>query len=147
MNHMPIYIRREDNSKLRNLLATAGYFTGNVALRKLREELDRAAILDSNAMPPGVVTMNSSVEFEDLGTHEIEEYVLTFPDDANIDDKRLSILAPIGTALLGYRVGSIVTWITPGGDRHLLIRRVTQPDDVKPLAAISPAADDLAGIR
>lgn len=125
MKHTPIYLRREDHSKLRRLLATSGYFSGNYAPRKLREELDRAAILDACYMPPHVVTLESTVEFEDLGTHEILEYTLTLPDRANLDDKRLSILAPIGTALLGYRTGHVVTWTTPGGERHLLIRNVT----------------------
>ena len=146
LNHTPIYLRREDNSKLRRLLATSGYFTGNNALRKLREELDRAAILDSHFMPPHVVTMESTVEFEDLSTHEIQEYTLVFPGRANIDDKLLSVLAPIGTALLGCRVGNVVRWSTPGGVRHLLIRRVTQPDCPSATVAAVPE-DDLVGVR
>lgn len=127
MNHNPIYITRDDNTKLRLLLATALYSNANRPLQKLREELDRAAVLDAGSIPPGVVTMDSSVEFEDLTTSEIEEYTITFPDRANVDEKRLSILAPIGTALLGCRVGEIVNWSTPGGVRQLKIRRVTQP--------------------
>src|SRR5690606_33938904 len=114
MNHNPIYITRDDNTKLRLLLATALYSNANRPLQKLREELDRAAVLDAGSIPPGVVTMDSSVEFEDLTTSEIEEYTITFPDRANVDEKRLSILAPIGTALLGCRVGEIVNWSTPG---------------------------------
>ena len=127
MNHAPIYITRDDNSKLRLLLATALYSNANAALRKLRDELDRAAIIDSAAIPTGVVTMDSRVEFEDLQTGEIEEYTITFPDRANIEEKRLSILAPIGTALIGYREGDLVSWTTPGGVRQLKIRRVTAP--------------------
>ena len=127
MNHTPIYITRDDNSKLRLLLATALYSKANAALQKLRQELDRAAIIDPAAIPEGVVTMESRVEFEDLENHDIEEYTLTFPDRANVDEKRLSILAPIGTALIGCRKGEIVSWSTPGGIRRLKIRRVTAP--------------------
>ena len=125
MNHTPITLTREDYAKLRLLITTALHSNKSAALQKLREELDRAAVIDSAAMPAGVVTMDSTVEFEDLGTGEIEEYTLTFPDRADVEQKRLSILAPIGTALIGYRVGDLVKWSTPGGVRQLKIRRVT----------------------
>jgi regulator of nucleoside diphosphate kinase len=127
MNHTPIYISRDDNSKLRLLLATALHSNASAALQKLREELDRAVVIDPAAVPPGVVTMESTVEFEDLATNEIEEFTITFPDRANVEKKRLSILAPIGTALIGCRAGDIVSWSTPGGMRRLKIRRVDPP--------------------
>lgn len=127
MNHSPIYITHDDNSKLRLLLARALNTNENRAFRSLREELDRALIIAPAAFPAGIVTMESRVEFEDLATSEIEEYTITFPDRANVDEKRLSILTPIGTALIGYREGDIVKWATPGGIRELKIRRVTAP--------------------
>lgn len=127
MNHTPIYISRGDNSKLRLLIATALYSNASPALAKLRDELDRAAVIDSAAFPADVVTMNSTVEFEDLGTSEIEEYTITFPENADVEHKRISILAPIGTALIGCRVGDLVKWATPGGVRQLKVRRVTAP--------------------
>ena len=127
MNNTPIYITQDDYSKLRLLLATALHSNANGALQKLREELDRAAVIDPTAIPAGIVTLESTVEFEDLGTSEIEEYTITFPDRANVEEKRLSILAPIGTALIGCRVGDLVQWSTPGGVRQLKVRRVTPP--------------------
>jgi regulator of nucleoside diphosphate kinase len=128
MNHTPIYISRSDYAKLRLLLSTALYSsTRSAALQKLREELDRAAIIDPAAFPAGVVTMDSTVSFEDLETGENEEYTITFPERADVDLKRMSILAPIGTALIGCRVGDIVTWSTPGGLRKLKVRSVTPP--------------------
>lgn len=127
MNHTPIYISHEDYTKLRLLIATALYSNASAALAKLREELDRAAVIDPAAFPADVVTMDSTVTFEDLGTSEVEEYTITFPDRANVDRKRISILAPIGTALIGCRVGDIVKWSTPGGIRQLKVRRVTAP--------------------
>ena len=146
MNHTPIYITRDDYSKLRLLVTTALYSNASAALQKLREELDRAAIIDSAAIPAGVVIMDSTVEFEDLGTGEVEEYTLTFPDRANVEEKRLSILAPIGTALIGYRVGDLVRWSTPGGVRQLKIRRVTAPaPEAAPAELVTAAA--FAGAR
>jgi len=125
MNHTPIYISRDDYSKLRLLIATALYSRASTALAKLRDELDRAAVIDPAAFPTDIVTMNSTVEFEDLGSHEIEEYTITFPENAEIERRRISILAPIGTALIGCRVGDLVKWSTPGGIRQLKVRRVT----------------------
>lgn len=124
MNHTPIYISRDDNAKLRLLLATALHSNANSALQNLRAELDRAVVIDPAAIPAGIVTMDSTVEFEDLATGEVEAYTIAFPDRANVELKRLSILAPIGTALIGCRVGDIVRWSTPGGERQLKIRQV-----------------------
>lgn len=140
MNHTPIYISRDEYSKLRLLIATALHSNTSAALAKLRDELDRAAVIDPAAFPANVVTMNSTVEFEDLGTSEIEEYTITFPENADIERSRISILAPIGTALIGCRVGDIVKWSTPGGVRQLKVRRVTAPTPVAPTPAIFAAA-------
>lgn len=124
MNHTPIYISREDYTKLRLLVAAAVRSDASAALLKLRDELDRAAIFDPSIFPPDVVTMDSTVEFEDLGTGEVEAYTITFPERANVEAKRISILAPIGTALIGCRVEDVVNWSTPGGVRELQVRRV-----------------------
>ena len=144
MNHTPIYITRDDNSKLRLLLATALHSNASASLQKLREELDRAAVIDPAGIPAGVVTMESTVEFEDLGTSEVEEYTITFPDRADVEKKRLSILAPVGTALIGCRVGDVVSWSTPGGVRRLKVRRVTpavsEPVPVPPMPLLAMAA-------
>jgi regulator of nucleoside diphosphate kinase len=139
MNYTPIYISRDDYSKLRLLIATALHSNASAALAKLRDELDRAAVIDPAAFPADVVTMNSTVAFEDLGTSEIEEYTITFPENADIERSRISILAPIGTALIGCRVGDLVKWSTPGGIRQLKVRRVTAPAP-DPAAAIFGAA-------
>ena len=125
MKHTPIYISREDYTKLRLLVASALYSNASAALEKLRSELDRAAVIDPAGFPANIVTMNSTVEFEDLGTSEVEEYTITFPENADVEHKRISVLAPIGTALIGCRVGDIIKWSTPGGIRELKVRRVT----------------------
>lgn len=140
MNHNPIYISRDDHSRLRLFLATALHSNASDALRKLSDELDRAAVVDASALPADVVTMNSTVEFEDLGTGEVEEYTITFPDRADLDLKRISILAPIGTALIGCRAGDIVKWSTPGGIRQLKVRNVTPPAPDTTAPAIFTAA-------
>lgn len=115
--------------KLRLLLSSAlNTGAASLGLRKLRDELDRATVVDPAAFPADVVTMDSAVEFEDLETGEIEEYTITFPELADVDAGRISVLAPIGTALIGCRAGSVIKWSTPGGVRRLKVRRVTAPE-------------------
>ena len=73
--------------------------------------------------------MNASVLFRDLDSDEIEQYTLVYPSKADVRHDRISVLAPIGTALLGYRVGDIVEWRVPSGKRRFEIV------DVVPLAS------------
>lgn len=127
MNHSPLYITRDDHHRLRLLINAALRANASAVLEKLRGELDRAVVIDPAALPPDIVAMGSLVKIEDLYTGEIEEYTLTYPDQADVAAGRLSILAPVGTALLGFREGSIVDWPTPGGIRRLKIHRVAQP--------------------
>jgi regulator of nucleoside diphosphate kinase len=146
MNETPIHLTREDHARLRLLVTTVLHTATNSTLAKLRDELDRAFVLESNAQREGLVTLDSRVEFEDLSTGEIEDYTITFPDRANVDEKRLSILAPIGTALIGYREGDVVSWETPGGVRRLKIRQVTQPA-ATPADLVSSASPSWAAGR
>jgi regulator of nucleoside diphosphate kinase len=125
MNHTPIYISRDDCSQLRRLVAISLYTRTNATLQRLREELDRATVVDPAGLPPGVVAMESTVVIEDLRTGEIETYTLSYPDQADADLGRISVLAPVGIALLGCREGDIVRWPTPGGIRELKLRQVT----------------------
>lgn len=126
MESIPLYIARDDHAKLRLLLNALPPSAGN-ALLKLRAELARAVVIDPAAIPADVVVMGSLIEYEDLSTGETERHTLVFPEQADIDAHRLSVLAPIGTALIGCRAGQIVDWFTPGGVRQLKIHRVTPP--------------------
>lgn len=132
MNTSPLYITREDYTKLRLLVAHALRSRATAPLENLREELDRAVVIDRTATPPGVAVMGSTVEYEDVGSREIESYTLVFPDQADIEARRISVLAPIGTALLGSRESELVTWHTPGGVRQLRILRVSGPAAPQP---------------
>jgi regulator of nucleoside diphosphate kinase len=93
---------------------------------KLREELDRAVVLNPEALPDQVVSLNSKVSLRDLKTNQIENWVLTMPEHADPDQQRISVLAPIGTAVLGYSEGHDIEWETPGGVRVLNIESVEQ---------------------
>jgi regulator of nucleoside diphosphate kinase len=96
-------------------------------LNSLEGELARATLVATDELPPDVVAMQSTVWFRDLDTQEVDQYQLVYPTEADITAGRISVLAPIGTALLGYRVGDIVKWRVPLGSRRLEITRVVQP--------------------
>ena len=96
---------------------------------RLRRELDRAALVSPREADPGLVTMNSRVVVRDLDRDREMTFTLAYPDDADGGDERMSVLAPIGTAVLGYREGSVIEWEMPAGPRRLRIEKVLyQPE-------------------
>ena len=64
--------------------------------------------------------MNSEVEFRDNTTGKVHKVLLVYPEEADISERRISVLTPVGTALLGLRTGDSITWETPGGDLRQL---------------------------
>jgi len=98
-------------------------------LAALEAELGRARVLPADKVPPDVVTMNSVVRLRDLDSDETEEYELVYPADADVEHHRISVLAPVGTAILGYRVGDVIEWLVPAGLRRLRVEEVLyQPE-------------------
>src|SRR4051794_14578754 len=85
----------------------------------LEAELRRARVVPAGMVPPDAVTMNSVVRLHDLDSGATEEYELVYPADADITCNRISVLAPIGTAILGYRAGDGIEWPVPAGLRRL----------------------------
>jgi len=119
-----IFISHDDHRRLRALAAAMPRETQPGSAPSLSDELERATTVDRGSLPPGVVTVDSRVRFVDEVTGEVETYIITWPDRADGGVERVSVLAPIGTALLGYREGDEVSWPTPGGIRRLRILSV-----------------------
>ena len=98
-------------------------------IEELKAEIERAKIVTSGQITGDTVTMNSRVLLEDLNTHEQFPFQVVFPSDADLYKDKISVLAPIGTALLGYKVGDSVKWKVPGGMRKLKIKEILyQPE-------------------
>ena len=126
-----IYITDYDLTRLRELLQVGISFPerDRQLLGALQGELDRAHIVEPTAIPHDVVTMNSRVRLTDVETNEEQVYTVVFPSEANLEQRKISVLAPIGTAILGYRVGDKVEWRMPGGIRNLRIEEILyQPE-------------------
>jgi regulator of nucleoside diphosphate kinase len=122
----PIYVAHEDRVRLEGLVRAVGSDAEEARYRAaLAGELARAQVKPQARIPPFVVTMNSAVRLRDLETGEEETYTLVFPEDADIDANRLSVLAPVGTALLGYQAGDVVEWPVPAGVRRFRIEAVS----------------------
>jgi regulator of nucleoside diphosphate kinase len=133
-----IFVTKSDLGKLRSLLESrhAGYSRDRPYLDKLEEELDRAEIVEPYAVAHDVVTMNSKVRLRDLDSGEVNEYRLVFPSRAR-SKNNVSVLAPIGTAILGYRAGHVVEWQVPKGIRRLQILEVVYQPEAAELAVLS----------
>ncbi len=131
MSGKPIHITAFDLDRLQNLIvdAQSTEYRKSEYLDNLKMELQRAVIVAPQEIPPTVVTMNSTVELVDMDTNEVETYTLVFPEDADVSKGRVSILPPIGTAMLGYEIGDVFEWDVPAGKRHLRVGRIIyQPE-------------------
>jgi regulator of nucleoside diphosphate kinase len=110
---------------------------------QLAAELNAADVVDPASVPPDVVTMNSRVLFEDETTGDRREVTIVYPQDADTAAKRVSVLAPVGTALLGLAVGQSIHWPFPDGTSHCLrvLRIAYQPEaDSRPGSTAKRAA-------
>ncbi len=126
-----IFVTEQDHQKLMQLLegARQRQHRDLAHVEQLDDELDRAHIVPAGEIPPDVVTMNSQVALRDLDTGGEMVLTLVFPHEANVDQQRVSVLAPLGTAVLGYRSGDIIEWQVPGRTRRLQVERVLyQPE-------------------
>jgi regulator of nucleoside diphosphate kinase len=93
----------------------------------LDEELSRADIVADQDLPDDAVAMHSTVTFRDLDTRAETTVTLVYPEEANVTEKKISILSPIGTALLGLRIGGRIHWPMPNGKlKHIEILTVQQ---------------------
>ena len=124
VQHSTIYITKTDNERLGHLIRQVrnGHDAASrVYINRLEEELEFAEVVPSEQIPPDVVTMRSRVKLTDLDTKEKLVYSIVFPTEAEPEEGRISILAPIATAILGYRRGDTVEFQAPARVRRLKI--------------------------
>jgi regulator of nucleoside diphosphate kinase len=125
-----VIIAEDDRARLAALIHRAiDHGQDTSPLAALAGELRRARVVPRSQVPGDVVTMNSTVRLRDLEAGEDETYTLVYPHEADISAGRLSVLAPVGTALLGYRVADVVEWPVPAGVARFRIEEVvSQPN-------------------
>jgi len=126
-----IYITKFDEERLRKLIkdAQSTEYRESGYIRDLQHELDRAIVVSPGEIPADVITMNSTVELVDAVSGDSMVFTLVFPQDADMLQDKISILAPIGTVALGYRVGDTFEWQVPDGVRRWMVKRILyQPE-------------------
>lgn len=131
MTERTLYISKNDMEQLLELIdglrSVPKANQGNLDL--LEKELYSSVQVEPTDIPHDVVTMNSKVAITDMESGEKITYTLVYPSAANISENKLSILAPLGIALLGYRKGDIVEWSVPSGTKKYIIDDITyQPE-------------------
>jgi regulator of nucleoside diphosphate kinase len=127
-----IYITEFDLKRLRGLINYAKESWDKRAVQHLDdldEELERAEVVKPEEIPADVITMNSTFRLKDLEVGEEVAYTLVFPGTTEASNNKISVLAPIGIAVPGYRVGDIVEWQVPAGLKRFKVEAVLyQPE-------------------
>jgi regulator of nucleoside diphosphate kinase len=127
----PVCITSQDKQRLEDFLAEVAVSNPRARgdLNGLVEELHRATIVDAKNVPADVITMNSRADMLDLDSGETVTFTLVFPSMANVEEGKISVLAPIGAGMLGYRMGDEFEWNVPAGVRRMKVIRVQyQPE-------------------
>ena len=126
-----IYISKPDYQRLRTLVALHRDGRDGTAADRLDAELDRAIVVEPGEMPPDVVTLQSRVSYVEARTGAVREVVLVEPAAADPSAGRVSVLAPVGAALVGLRQGDAIEWPLPDGrNAQYRILTVAQPEPV-----------------
>ncbi len=125
-----LYMTKHDMDRLDHLLlALVAQAPDPEALEALQSELDQARLVSSEAVPPDVVTMNSKVRVRDLDSGEERIITLVFPEHADPAAGKVSVLDPVGTAILGYQVGDEIRWTSPKAKLRLKVEEMLyQPE-------------------
>ena len=126
----PVYITEYDMQRLLKLLDDIQYRPHERAhLELLIKEMQRAVVVPSEKVSGNVVTLNTRMRVRDMDSREETSIQLVFPDDEDFERGKISILTPIGAALIGYCAGDIAEWRIPAGIRRLRIEEITyQPE-------------------
>lgn len=125
-----LMLNQNDFDRLHALSVTPRHcVTHSSAILLLKELLDASTVVAPVDVPKDVVTMRSRVTLRDIGSRQSDEYTLVYPDESDIETGRVSVLAPLGLAMLGKRAGEVARFETPSGDRQVKIVRIDfQPE-------------------
>jgi len=126
MNDNKIYVTEKDFMRLKNILDA---HDGD-EFEDLEIELDRAAVLSDTEVPKDLITMNSNVRYLNVQDNKESTITLVYPQDANSSEGKISILAPLGSALIGLKVGQEINWMFPDGKTRTLriLEVIYQPE-------------------
>lgn len=134
MANRNIHVTRHDLQRLRHVVGSAAGLSAlnRQHLDTLAGELDRAVVVEAGEISPDVIRMHTRVRVRDRRTGRATDYTLVYPWEAEVHLNLISVLAPLGTALLGYREGDRIRWPVPGGVRELTVERILGQSGIVP---------------
>jgi len=126
----PIVLSKQDHVLIKEYLRNGSWLkpADQPTAIQLEAELKRAEIVDNSMLPSDVVSLNSSVTVKEMRSGSRMTLKIVIPELANVKEKKVSILSPIGTALIGFRKADVVQWTVPSGEKTFLIENVTQEE-------------------
>lgn len=113
-NKNSLILTQADFQKLTSLIGSVNH----ESVRLLEDEIGRAQVVADEELPQDVVSMNSKIVYQNLDTGKETTVTLVYPYDASIEENKISVLAPVGSALIGLRVGQVIEWPVPGGKKN-----------------------------
>ncbi len=129
MSERNIYVTSDDRKRLQALLSRPTEAMDRDDVSGLVGEVQRAVVVPASEIPPDVITMNTRARLLDLDQRTTLDYTVVYPEDADFATGRISVVAPIGAAMLGYRVGDEIEWVVPSGPRRLRVEAILyQPE-------------------
>jgi len=126
-----LIVNKLDYARIKKCISDAKQFKSinSVEAEKLMTELNSAKIVEPEAIPSNVVTMNSIVKLSFLNNNKQIQFQIVYPDQANVKENKISIFSPIATALIGYKVNDEIEWIVPAGLTKIRIDKIVyQPE-------------------
>lgn len=126
-----LIVNRLDYARIKKCISDARHFNSlsPANAQKLMSELDAAKIVEPEAVPANVVTMNSIVKLSFLHNNKQNQFQIVYPEQANFSENKISIFSPIATALIGYKVNDEIEWIVPAGLTKIRIDEIIyQPE-------------------
>jgi regulator of nucleoside diphosphate kinase len=134
MSASTLYLTANDHRRIASLLSQSVGSADprfRADLGRLNTDLEVATVVEPEAIPADVITINSRVVVEDLDDGDEETWLLTLPNEASVSNQRLSVLSPLGTALLGAREGEVVKWESREASGRVRVMQILfQPESV-----------------
>jgi len=128
MKYNQIIIEEKEHELLKNMITAAQNYsdrTYNLSIRRLKKELESAKIVSIDEIPEDVIRMNSTVTVQ-MPANVIRNFTIVMPEKSNLEKNKLSVLSPMGLALLGYAANDEILWQFPAGETKITILKVTQ---------------------
>jgi len=128
MKYNQIIIEEKEHELLKNMITAAQNYsdrTYNLSIRRLKKELESAKIVSIHEIPEDVIRMNSTVTVQ-MPVNVIRNFKIVMPEKSNLEQNKLSVLSPMGLALLGYAANDDILWQFPAGETKITILKVMQ---------------------